>query len=72
MKITRLGLDLAKNVIQLHAVNARNEVMVRKAFSRMKLMTYMQALEPCSVGMEACAGAIIGRGVFQRWDIVSR
>lgn len=57
MKITRLGLDLAKNVIQMHAVNARGEVMVRKAFTRQKLMAYMQGLEPCLVGMEACAGA---------------
>ncbi|MGH8051123.1 MAG: IS110 family transposase [Arenimonas sp.] len=57
MKITRLGLDLAKNVIQMHAVNTRGEVMVRKAFSRIKLMAYMQGLEPCLVGMEACAGA---------------
>lgn len=57
MKITRLGLDLAKNVIQMHAVNARGEGLVRKAFSRMKLMAYMQGLEPCLVGMEACAGA---------------
>jgi transposase len=57
MKITRLGLDLAKNVIQMHAVNARNEVVVRKAFSRIKLMAYLQGLEPCLVGMEACAGA---------------
>lgn len=57
MKITRLGLDLAKNVIQMHAVNARGEVVVRKAFSRQKLMAYMQGLEPCLVGMEACAGA---------------
>ena len=57
MKITRLGLDLAKNVIQLHAVNAHNEVVVRKAFTRVKLMAYLQGLEPCLVGMEACAGA---------------
>ena len=56
MKITRLGLDLAKNVIQLHAVNARGEVVLRKAFSRVKLMAYMQALESRWVGMEACAG----------------
>jgi len=57
MKITRLGLDLAKNVIQLHAVNARGEVVLRKAFSRVKLMAYIQALESCWVAMEACAGA---------------
>lgn len=57
MKITRLGLDLAKNVIQMHAVNACGEGVVRKAFTRAKLMTYMQGLEPCLVGMEACAGA---------------
>ena len=57
MKITRLGLDLAKNVIQMHAVNARGDVVLRKPFSRVKLMTYMQGLESCVVGMEACAGA---------------
>ena len=57
MKMTRLGLDLAKNVIHMHAVNARDEVMVRRAFTRQKLMAYMQSLEPCVVGMEACAGA---------------
>ena len=68
MKMTRLGLDLAKNVIHMHAVNARDEVMVRRAFTRQKLMAYMQSLEPCVVGMEAWAwkrvlGLIIGRNV---------
>jgi hypothetical protein len=42
MKITRLGLDLAKNVIRMHAVNARGDVVLRRPFSRVKLMTYMQ------------------------------
>jgi transposase len=65
MKITRLGLDLAKNVIQLHAVDARNEVVVRKGFSRLKLMAYMQSLESCLVGMEACAGAHYWARCFQ-------
>jgi transposase len=65
MKITRLGLDLAKNVIQMHAVNACGEVMVRKAFTRQKLMAYMQSLEPCLVGMEACAGAHYWAQCFQ-------
>lgn len=65
MKITRLGLDLAKNVIQLHAVNARGDVLLCKAFTRAKLMTYMQGLETCWVGMEACAGAHYWARCFQ-------
>ncbi len=57
MKITRVGLDLAKQVIQLHAVDAHERVVKRVALKRDALLGFFQNLPPCMVGMEACAGA---------------
>ena len=34
MNITTIGLDLAKNVFQIHAVDARGKVVVKKALKR--------------------------------------
>jgi len=57
MKITRVGLDLAKQVIQLHAVDAREQVVKRVALKREALMGFFHNLPACAIGMEACAGA---------------
>jgi transposase len=57
VNITRVGLDLAKRVIQLHAVNAREQVVKRVALKREGLLGFFHNLPPCTVGMEACAGA---------------
>jgi len=54
MKITTIGLDLAKNVFQVHAINADGEVFVRKALRRRQMIPFFSKLEPCLVGMEAC------------------
>ena len=55
MKITTIGLDLAKTVFQVHAVDADGEVFVRKALRRAQMIPFFCKLEPCLVGMEACA-----------------
>src|SRR5581483_11335604 len=55
--ISTVGVDLAKNVFQVHAVDERGEVVVRKALRRSKLLAWFAGLEPCLVGMEACATA---------------
>jgi transposase len=55
--ITTVGVDLAKGVFQVHAVNERGEVVVRKALRRSKFLAWFAGLEPCLVGMEACATA---------------
>src|SRR5581483_5020581 len=55
--ISTVGVDLAKNVFQVHAVDERGEVVVRKAVRRSKLLAWFAGLEPCLVGMEACATA---------------
>jgi len=57
MKIMRVGVDLAKSVFQVHAVNGQGRVVARKRLSRGQMTTYFSRLEPCVVGMEACASA---------------
>jgi hypothetical protein len=57
MKITTVGIDLAKNVFQIHGVDQRDKVVVRKRLRRHQVLTYFAQLTPCLVGMEACGGA---------------
>ena len=56
-KISVIGLDLAKNVFQLHGVDDAGQVVVRKALRRKDLLRFFAQSEPCLVGMEACGGA---------------
>ncbi|MFQ5471183.1 MAG: IS110 family transposase [Gammaproteobacteria bacterium] len=56
-KISVIGLDLAKNVFQLHGVATDGEVVVRKQLKRSQLRHFFARLEPCLIGMEACGGA---------------
>jgi transposase len=57
MKITTIGIDLAKNTFQVHGVNAHGTVTVRKAIRRDQMGKFFANLEPCLVGMEACGSA---------------
>lgn len=57
MNITALGIDLAKNVFQLHGVNKQGKQQLSKRLSREKLIEFMANLKPCSVGIEACGSA---------------
>lgn len=57
MTITTLGLDLAKNVFQLHGADGNGRVVVRKQLRRNKLLPFFADLPPCLVGMEACGSA---------------
>ncbi len=54
MEITTIGLDLAKSVFQVHAVDAAGKVIVRKVLRRSQVLSFFAKLEPCLVGMEAC------------------
>jgi transposase len=54
MEITTIGLDLAKNVYQVHAINGVGEVVVRKALRRVQVLRFFERLDPCLVGIEAC------------------
>ena len=57
MQITTIGLDLAKSVFQVHAIDANGQVVAKKKLRRGEVLTFFQALPPCMVGMEACATA---------------
>src|SRR5438876_4483861 len=56
-QVTTIGLDLAKRVFQVHAVNAAGAVRVRRSLRRKQVLTFFAKLPPCLVGMEACATA---------------
>ena len=55
--VTRVGLDLAKNVFQVHGVDAKGEVVVRRKLRRGALPQFFAKLAPCVVAMEACSSA---------------
>jgi transposase len=57
MQITTIGLDLAKNAFQVHAIDASEKVVAKKQLKRGRVIAYFKALSPCLVGMEACASA---------------
>jgi transposase len=57
MQLTTIGLDIAKNVFQVHGVDAHGKVVLRKRLSRAKVLQLFANLPPCLVGMEACPGA---------------
>lgn len=57
MNITVLGVDLAKNVFQIHGADKKGRCLMRKMLSRAKLIEFLANLKPCIIGMEACGGA---------------
>ena len=56
-KITTIGLDIAKNVFQLHGVDADGQIVLRKTLRRGQMQPFFEKLAPCLIGMEACATA---------------
>ena len=57
MKVTTIGLDLAKHWFQVQGVDVDGQIAVRRRLRRSEVSGYFQSLEPCLVGMEACATA---------------
>jgi transposase len=55
--VSTVGLDIAKRLFQVHAVDARGWVVARRKLRRSQLLTWFSKLRPCLVGMEACATA---------------
>ena len=54
-EISTIGLDIAKSVFQVHAVNEVGEVVVRRQLRRRQVLPFFSRLTPCLIGMEACA-----------------
>jgi len=55
MDITTLGIDLAKSVFQLHGVDAQGVIVLQKKLRRGAVVKFLSKLEPCLIGIEACA-----------------
>jgi transposase len=57
MKITTIGIDLAKNVFQIHGVDAHGKAVLKKQIKREEMTVFFANLAPCLIGMEACGSA---------------
>lgn len=63
-EIITVGLDLAKNVFQVHGADSKGNTVLRKKLRRAQVLEFFAQLPPCLVAMEACGGAHFwGRGL---------
>ena len=60
MEVSAIGLDLAKNVFQIHGVDASGRIVIRRAIRRSQVLPFFAKLPPCLVGIEA-------RGTSHHW-----
>jgi transposase len=67
MAIKAVGVDLAKNVFQLHGVNEIGEACLRRRVQRAKLLETIAQIEPCVIGIEACNSAYFWAREFERF-----
>jgi transposase len=56
-QIATIGLDIAKSVFQVHGIDAAGGVVVRRQLKRRQVLGFFAALQPCLIGIEACATA---------------
>ncbi len=56
-QVITVGLDLAKNVFQVHGIDDQGKVHVRRSLRRAEMLPFFTKLAPCLVGMEACGTA---------------
>jgi transposase len=56
-KIQTIGIDLAKNVFQVHCVDEKDQIVLVRQLRRNQVIAFFAKLEPCLIGMEACATA---------------
>lgn len=57
MDVTTLGIDLAKNVFQIHGIDRRGRLVMQKRLTRAKFMPFLANLPPCLIGIEACGSS---------------
>lgn len=67
-KVTLLGIDIAKNVFQLHGIDEKGHPILRKRLTRTKLAEVIAKLHPCTIVMEACGGANYWARKFKEMD----
>ena len=57
MNLTTIGIDLAKNVFQVHGANEKGKAVLKKQLKRAQMLPFFANLTPCRIGMEACGSA---------------
>ena len=57
MQVTRIGMDIAKQQFDVHGVDERGQVVLRRTLKRERVREFMAQLPGCEIGMEACGGA---------------
>lgn len=65
MEISNLGIDLAKNIFQLHGVNSKGKKVLARKISRNQLSIFIAQLKPCIISMEACGSSHYWARKFQ-------
>lgn len=65
MTIETLGIDIAKNVFQLHGVNRNGRIILRRRVMRDQLLESLGQIEPCTIAVEACTGAFTWARKFE-------
>lgn len=66
MQVTTVGLDLAKNIFQVHGISADGTVAFNRSLRRSQLLPFFENLEPCLIGMEACGSSHHWARQFQK------
>ena len=66
MKVHILGIDLAKNVFQLHGVDRKGRAVLARRVRREQLLKVLGEIEPCLIGMEASTGAFYWQRQFEK------
>lgn len=56
-EVNTVGIDLAKNVIQIHCVDTDGKVVVRRQLRRSQFPAFFECRPACLIGIEACSGA---------------
>jgi transposase len=54
MQMTVIGLDLAKNVFQVHGIDGSGKIVLKRQLRRSEMLPFFAGLEPALVGIEAC------------------
>src|SRR3954462_11095410 len=71
-QVSTVGLDLAKYIFQLHGADSAGAVVFRKKLRRGQLLAFLATLPPCTVAMEACGSAHLGRMLARKPPMLVR
>lgn len=65
--ITLVGIDIAKTIFQIHAVDKRGKAIMRRKLKRTELLSFVSNLPKCTIAMEACGGSNFWARQFQSY-----